>query len=143
MSFSYVIDTSAWLEYFGATAKGIKIKALIEQEEIATSLVALLEIADKFERESRRFEICRMFIQRRAAVLPLTVELALAAAKLKKKQMENKGNPNREHSIGSNRSSDLGFSIADGVHLATAQQEGAVLVTSDNDFRGLENVMLL
>ncbi len=127
MSFSYVIDTSAWFEYFGATAKGIKIKAMIEQEEIATSLVALLEIADKFERESRRFEICRIFIQRRAAVIPLNVEIALAAAKLKKKQREKKEN----------------FSIADGVHLATAQQEGAVLVTSDSDFTGLENVLII
>ncbi|MBI2144178.1 PIN domain-containing protein [Candidatus Woesearchaeota archaeon] len=127
MSYSYIIDSSAWIEYFGATVKGLKIKALIEQEEIATSIVALLEVADKFERENRRFEICRIFMQRRAAVLPLTVEIALAAAKLKKKQREKRDK----------------FSIADGIRLATALQEGAVLVTADSDFAGLENAMVV
>lgn len=127
MSYSYVIDSSAWIEYFGATAKGLKIKQLIEQGEIATSMTAFLEVADKFERENRRFEVCRVFMQRRAAVLPLTVELALAAAKLKKKQREKRDK----------------FSIYDGIHLATALQEGAVLVTSDSDFNGLEKVLII
>ena len=127
MSFSYVVDTSAWIEYFSATDKGLKIKQLIEQEEIATSITALLEIADKFERENRRFDICLRFVQKRAVILPLTIELALAAAKLKKKQREK-----REK-----------FSISDGVHLATAIEEGAVLLTADNDFAGLENVRLI
>ncbi len=127
MSFSYVVDTSAWIEYFSATDKGLKIKQLIEQEEIATSITALLEIADKFERENRRFDVCLRFVQKRAVILPLTIELALAAAKLKKKQREK-----REK-----------FSISDGVHLATAIEEGAVLLTADNDFAGLENVRLL
>ena len=127
MSFSYVVDTSAWIEYFSATDKGLKIKQLIEQEEIATSITALLEIADKFERENRRFDVCLRFVQKRAVILPLTIELALAAAKLKKKQREK-----REK-----------FSISDGVHLATAIEEGAVLLTADNDFAGLENVRLI
>ena len=127
MSFSYVVDTSAWIEYFSATDKGLKIKQLIEQEEIATSITALLEIADKFERENRRFDICLRFVQKRAVILPLTIELALAAAKLKKKQREK-----REK-----------FSISDGAHLATAIEEGAVLLTADNDFAGLENVLLV
>ncbi|MBI2142841.1 hypothetical protein HYU20_00680 [Candidatus Woesearchaeota archaeon] len=62
MSYSYEIDSSAWIEYFGATAKGLKIKQLIEQEEIATSMAAFLEVADKFERENRRFDVCRTFM---------------------------------------------------------------------------------
>ncbi len=127
MSFNYIIDTSAWLEYFGATAKGLKIKRIVEQEDIATSITAILEIADKFEREGRRFDVCLQFIQRRAAVLPLTVELTLAAAKNKWKQRQKHGK----------------FGISDGVHLATARQEGAVLVTADNDFAGIESVMLV
>lgn len=127
MSFSYVVDTSAWIEYFSATDEGLKIKQIIEHEEIATSITALLEIADKFERENRRFDVCLHFVQKRAVILPLTIELALAAAKLKKKQREK-----REK-----------FSISDGVHLATAIEEGAVLLTADNDFAGLENVRLV
>lgn len=127
MNYNYVIDSSAWIEYFGATPKGLKVKPVIEREEIATSMTALLEIADKFERKNLRFDVCLQFIQRRAAILPLTVELALAAAKLKRKQRE-------KHEK---------FSIADGVHLATAQQEGAVLVTADSDFSGIENVMIV
>jgi predicted nucleic acid-binding protein len=143
MSHKYVIDASAWFEYFYGTPKGIRIKPLIEHEEIATSIVAVGELADKFARINHRFDVMLQFIQRRAAIIDLSVSLALKAAQIKKEARTKKENPNRERSIGPNRSSDLGFSMADGVHMATAQQENAILVTADNDFAGMENVMVI
>ncbi|MBI2141526.1 PIN domain-containing protein [Candidatus Woesearchaeota archaeon] len=127
MSYKYVIDASAWFEYLYATQKGLKIKPLIEGEEIATSLIAVGELADKFARINHGFDIMLRFIQRRSALIGISVPLLLAAAGLKK-EMRNK-RPK--------------FSMADGVHLATALQEGAVLVTSDADFSGMENVMIV
>ena len=127
MSYNYVIDTSAWYEYFTGTAKGIKVKPYIEQEEIATSIMAIAELADKFARENRKFDVMLKFIQRRAAILELSVSLALKAAQLKKELRKERDK----------------FSMADGVHLATTQQENAVLVTTDTDFSGIENVRLI
>lgn len=127
MSYEYVIDTSAWVEYLTGTAKGMKIKPLIEREKVATSIIAIAELADKLARDDKRFSITLQFIQRRAAILELSVPIALKAAQLKKEIRKKKEK----------------FSMADGVHLATALEEGAVLLTADNDFSGLNNVMVI
>lgn len=127
MSYDYIIDSSAWIDYFEGTSNGYKLKRLIEQEEIATSVVAIAEIADKFERNGRKFEIMLEFIRRRSAILPVSVEIALRAAKLKNEIRKRRAK----------------FGISDGIHLATALEEGATLVTSDSDFEGLERVLII
>lgn len=127
MNSKYVLDSSAWLEYFDGSIYGAKISAIIEEGNIGTSLLAITEIADKFERENKSFEQFLRFIQSRATILPLTLEIVLHAAKLKK-QIRAKNNK---------------FGLVDSIHLATALQEKAVFVTSDRDFSGVENVLLL
>ncbi|MBI2550226.1 PIN domain-containing protein [Candidatus Woesearchaeota archaeon] len=127
MSYDYVIDSSAWVEYLLGTDKGHRIRPLIDREDIATSIIAIAEIADKLVRNNVRFHVMLQFIQRRAVIIPLSVELALKAAQLKKEIRMKKEK----------------FSLADGVHLATALQEAAVLVTADPDFSGLDNVMVI
>src|SRR3989338_6291530 len=86
MSYKYVLDSSAWVEYLGASARAVKIKELVEQESIATSILAVAELADKFEREGRAFDKTLQFMQTRAAIVQLSIPLALAAAKIKKEQ---------------------------------------------------------
>ena len=127
MSYKYVIDSSAWFEYFTGTESGNSLLNIIETEPIATSIIAVAELADKFEREGISFAAHLKFIQSRAAIISLSVELALHAAKLKKEHRPQHGK----------------FSLADGVHLATAHQENAILVTTDRDFSGVKNTMLV
>ncbi len=127
MSYNYVIDSSAWIDYLVGTSNGLKLKRLIEQEEIATSVVALAEIADKFERDKIKFEIMLKFITRRSMILPVSIEVALKASKLKNEVRKKRAK----------------FGISDGIQLATALEEGATFVTSDRDFKGLENVLLI
>ncbi len=122
-----VSDTTKQMLNMLKEKKQAKTHDMVIQQLAQAEMTAFLEVADKFERENRRFDVCRTFMQRRAAVLPLTVEIALAAAKLKKKQREKKDK----------------FSIYDGIHLATAMQENSVLVTADFNFAGLENVMVV
>ncbi len=109
------------------TPKGMKIRKLIEEEEIATSIMAVFELADKFEREKRSFETCLKFIRSRAEILPITVDIALNAAKLKNDIRKEKSK----------------FGASDAIHLATSLSEKATFVTADNDFKGIENVMLI
>lgn len=127
MSISYVIDTSAWVEYFAGSPKGIKISKLIEEGRIATSIIAIAELAYVFERKEISFEKQLNFIQSRATFVPITVETALQAAHFKKQLRQKKEK----------------FSLADGIHLATAVQQNATLITTDTDFSGLPSVLLL
>jgi len=62
--------------------EGNKAKQIIEEESIATSIIAIAELADKFERLERLFDAQLNFIQSRATILPLSVPLVQRAAKL-------------------------------------------------------------
>jgi len=127
MNYSYLIDSSAWVEYFGGTSRGRKISDIIENKVIATSIISIAELADKAEREQQSLERILQFIQSRAAILPLTVGLAIHAARLKKRFRQQ--NPK--------------FGLIDGIHLATAVEHQIILVTADHDFQGAENIILI
>ncbi len=127
MSYSYILDSSIWVEYFKGSEKGKKIWTGISHKSLATSIIAIAELADIFERRKLPFEENLMFIHENAHILPISLGVALASGKLK-------------NSI---RSKKYKFGLADAIHLATAQQENAILVTCDHDFKGIENVMLI
>ena len=127
MSYSYVIDSSAWVEYLDGTPRGTRVQRLIEEEAIATSIIGIAEIAYKYERENQRTDAWLKFIESRSSILPVTVPIAREAAALKKKIRVRKQK----------------FSLADGIHLATARLEGATLVTADTDFSEEQNVKLV
>ncbi|HLD04118.1 MAG TPA: PIN domain-containing protein [Candidatus Nanoarchaeia archaeon] len=127
MNGNYVMDTSAWIEYFSGTQKGVKISHIIKDKPVFTSVIAIAELAEKHEREERPFESRFEFIKNRSSIISIEIRTALLGAKLKNKI--RKFNPK--------------FGLANAFHLATAQQENAVLVTCDRDFQGIENVMLI
>lgn len=81
----YIIDSSAWFEYFEGTEKGIKLKKIIEEETIATAIIAIAKLSAIFERDSKSFEKSLQFIESRAAILNLSIEAAVNSGKLKNK----------------------------------------------------------
>ncbi len=127
MSSKYILDSSAWIEYLGGSIKGTQVAKLLETRAIGTSIIAIAELADKFEREDRNFEKTLTFIQGKSLILPFTLSIACSAAKIKK-EMRAKRNK---------------FGLVDAIHLATAFQQKAIFVTADNDFRDIKNVLLL
>ncbi|MBI4448648.1 PIN domain-containing protein [Candidatus Woesearchaeota archaeon] len=127
MKTEYVLDSSAWYEYLGGTLKGAKIRKIIEEQEVESSIIAIAELSDKCLREARPFEDYLKFIQQRAAILPLTLHIASESGKLKKERRTTKPT----------------FSLADGIHLATAIERKAILVSADDDFEGLPNILLI
>ncbi len=127
MSYDYVLDSSVWIEYFKGSEKGKKIWAEISHKSLATSMIAIAELADMFERKKIPFEENLMFIHENAHILPVSLRVALASGKLK-------------NNIRSKKSK---FGLADAIHLATAHQENAIFITCDHDFKGMQNVMLL
>lgn len=122
MKVTVTLDSSAWIEYFAGSAKGEKIKAVVESlEEICTSALSLLEIKAKYAREEKPFEATIGFLQKRSRIVSLTDELALKAADFKAK----------------------GLHTSDSIIYATAQATHSLLLTCDAHFKNFENVEML
>lgn len=127
MSYRYIVDSSAWIEYFSGSDLGKAIKEIIEGENLACSIIVIAELADKFYREKKSFDAPLSFIMGRAAILTLTISTCQEAARLKQEI----------------RLRNSKFGLADAIHLATAYEQKAMLLTTDNDFNGVDNALLL
>lgn len=121
----YIMDSYAWLEYFMGTEMGKRVKEIVDSEadEKLTPSICLAEIYAKILRteDAEKAELRREFIKSRSALIPLTEELAVDAAKadvaMKKKVQ--------------------GWGLADSIVLSTARNRDGKVVTGDFHFRGL------
>jgi toxin FitB len=116
-----VVDSSAWLEYFGDGPNAQEFAAAIESpEQLVVPALTLFEVFKRVHQlkdESVALEAVSAMLQGR--VVELSTSLALDAARL---------------------SLDTGLAMADSIILATARSEDAVLWTQDAHFEGLEGV---
>lgn len=126
----YVIDSYAWIEYFMGTQAGEKAKPIIEsQEEKITPTICLAEIyAKTLKTETQELaEKQRMFIKEKSALAALDELTAVESAKINatmKREIE-------------------GWSLADSIVYATALLKKAEVVTGDEHFKKLENVLFI
>ena len=127
MSYEYILDSSAWMEYFKGSKKGEKLREIVENNAIATSIIAVAELADKFSRDEKSFQNHLLFIQSKAAILPSSIPITLEAATIKQEQRKKKPK----------------FGLADALQFATAQDKEALFVTTDNDFVEMKGVLLV
>jgi predicted nucleic acid-binding protein len=116
-----VVDSSAWLEYFGAGPHAGRFAGAIEAaEELLVPTMVLVEVTRRVMQqrgEDAALQAAALLHQGR--VVPLDSGLALAAAKLGVEQK---------------------LPLADSIIFATAQQFNATLWTMDADFEGLPGV---
>jgi predicted nucleic acid-binding protein len=126
VSYNYLIDSYAWIEYFKGTSKGKIAKELIENDSCATASLAIAELTEKYKKENRDFESDFNFIISQTKIVDLDAEIALEAGKISfenKKKIKNWG-------------------MADSIMLATAKKIGAKVLTGDKHFGNFESVML-
>ena len=116
-----VVDSSAWLEYFGDRPNAATFAEAIESPgELAIPTLTLFEVFKRtcqLTDEATALEAIAVMLQGR--VIELSATLAIDAARL---------------------SLEIGLAMADAIILATARAEDAVLWTQDSHFKGLENV---
>jgi len=116
-----VVDSSAWLEYFGDGPNAPEFAGAIES--VDTLLVPTLTLFEVFKRtcviadEATALDAMAVMLQ--GTVVELTSELAIEAARL---------------------SLDSGLAMADSIILATALSARATLWTQDAHFDGMEGV---
>ena len=116
-----VVDSSAWLEYFGdGPNAGEFADAIAESERLIVPSVTLFEVFKRIRLErdldGALYAVAQM---QRGRVINLDAHLAVAAAEL---------------------SAESGLPMAGSVVLAAARREEAVLWTQDRDFEGMEGV---
>jgi predicted nucleic acid-binding protein len=127
----YIMDSYAWLVYFMGTEAGRKVKEIVDTEadEKLTPSICLAETYAKILKteDEGKAELRRAFIKSRSALVPLTEELAVEAAKtdvaMKRKVQ--------------------GWGLADSIVLCTAQNRKGRVVTCDPHFRGLAEAHLI
>ncbi len=128
MSYEYVIDSYAWIEYFRGTESGKKAQAYVESDSATTSTLSLAELREKYLREKWPFfDEDLAFVTTRTSVTPIDREIALLAGEINHKRKSVK----RE------------WGMADSIILATARTASAKVVTGDRHFEGLSDAILV
>ncbi|MEK6948186.1 MAG: PIN domain-containing protein [Nanoarchaeota archaeon] len=125
----FVIDTYAWIEYFNGTIMGNKVKDIVENTDnnIYTNVISVAELASSYKRNSLSFDNEKESLILLSNIFLIDFDFAQEAgilhATLKK---------DRKH-----------ISMADIFILLTAKKLNAHVVTGDQDFKGLKDVILL
>ena len=112
------------------TAQNDELRRVVETEQLITSSLTLLELSDVSLRKGRSAEEIRTllsFVSTVSEIVCVNEEISLLAARHKK----------------SIRKKNPSFGIVDATHLATSQAKDALLLTGDNDFRGISGVKVL
>ncbi len=126
----YVIDSYAWIEYFMRTKAGENAKAIIENsEEKITPTICLAEVyAKTLKVESQELaEKQKTFVKEKSALVYLDESIAVESAKVQvrmKKEID-------------------GWGLADSIVYATAIVKKAEVVTGDEHFKKLKNVLFI
>ena len=116
-----VVDSSAWLEYFGdGPNAGEFADAITDTERLIVPTITLFEVFKRIrlqrDLDAALYAVAQM---QRGRVFDLDAHLAVAAAEL---------------------TAESGLPMADSIIVATARREGATLWTQDGDFEGMEGV---
>lgn len=125
-----LVDSWGWIEYFKGSASGERVKELIEnpREKVIVSAINIAEVYNSFLRDfpypdnERLAEASREAMRQRSYVFEVDENIAVESARLKHK---------------------MKWGIGDSIVYATARREGAMLMTGDPHFKGVEDVVYL
>lgn len=119
-----LVDSSGWIEFFTDGVNAPKYGSYLEKTStVVTPTIVLYEVYKLVKRERTEEEALLAAAQiQKTRVIPLSDSLALVAADV---------------------SLEFRLAMADSIVYATARTEGAELVTSDADLRGLPGVTFL
>ncbi|MGK2934964.1 MAG: type II toxin-antitoxin system VapC family toxin [Gemmatimonadaceae bacterium] len=116
-----LVDSSAWLEYFGAGPQAGQFARVIEDvESLVVPTIVLVEVCRRVMQQRGEDEALQIAaVLHQGLVVDLDSGLALSAAQL-----------GIAHKL----------PLADSIILATAKQFGATIWTMDGDFEGIPHV---
>lgn len=124
-----VIDAYSWIEYFQGTDSGKRVKELIENPNNAnhTNIITVAELSSFFQRKGYDFNEAKKVILSLSRIFEINIDFAEEAGKL--------------HAIIKKERKHIG--LADIFVLLTAKKLNAKVITGDEDFRGLKDIILV
>ena len=134
MSYKYIIDAYAWIEYFKASKSGAIAREYIENDHSATPTIVISEISRKLQKEiilgneTQEGRLKRLeFIRATTKIVDLDFETAAEAGKINEDLKEKA----------------KGWGLADSIVLCTARSFKGKVVTGDEHFRELQEVIFI
>lgn len=134
MSYKYIIDAYAWIEYFRASKAGAIAKKYVESEHSATPTIVIAEISRKLQREieagneSEEGRLKRLeFIRATSQIIDLDFETAVKAGEI---DVDLKKKVN-------------GWGLADSIVLCTARNVKGKVITGDEHFRSSGEAIMI
>ncbi|MDI9576682.1 MAG: PIN domain-containing protein [Thermoproteota archaeon] len=134
MTYNYIIDSYAWIEYFKASKFGENAKKYIESKQAATPTIVIAEVSRKLQKEinlgneTSEGRLKRLeFIKATSQIVNLDFETAAEAGKT---------------NLDLNRQAK-GWGLADSIILCTAKNAKAKVVTGDEHFRDLVETIFI
>lgn len=129
-----MLDTYGWVEIFIGSEDGERVRRIVEEsEEVYTPTIVLAEVARKYLREGfgedeilERLDV----IDYSSEVVPIDKRIALEAAKCYLELTER-----------AKREKLRDPSLFDAIVLATARVLGAKLLSGDEHFKGMDEVI--
>ena len=122
-----VFDTYAWIEYFSATKKGVVVKNYLEDEDVITPAIVLLELSYKSDKEGWDFNKYLNFIRSNSKIIGISEKFILTFGRAYnniKKQVKNIG-------------------ITDIIVIHTAEMNDAKILTGDKHFEKIGRAIML
>jgi predicted nucleic acid-binding protein len=125
----YVLDSRAWIEYFEGSAKAKKVNEVIldSHNRIFTHCVSIAEIVSKAKRKGKDIDEILTAISSVSSVVEAT--------------LEDSANVGITHAV--TKSKYGNFSLADAFVLATARKLSAKVITGDEDFKHIDDAIML
>lgn len=119
-----VVDSSGWLEYVTDGRFATEFETYLKRpHEVVTSVISVYEVYKWLKRERNEQEALRVVAAMKATqIVEVSEEIALTAGDL---------------------SLEYGLAMADSLILATARKLGIGLVTTDTDFEGIPQAVVL
>ena len=122
-----VFDTYAWVEYFLGTDKGKKVNEFLNENEITTPILAVIELNCKADKEGWNFDEFLDFIKSKSAISFINWDIAKLCSK-------NYLEVRKKHKD---------FSLIDAIILSTAIVNNSKLLTGDRHFKELNETIFL
>ena len=122
-----VIDSFAWIEYFAGSEKGELAKKYIESGRSITPTIIIAELSAKYAKLKEDFDPKLRFINLKSRIVALDEDIAKLAGTI---NVERKSKIDR-------------WGIVDSIVLATARIQKVRVVTGDEHFRDLQEVVMI
>ncbi len=128
MSYEFVIDSYAWIEYYRGSKAGKNASKYIEANTAATSTLTLAELREKYLKEKWNFfEEDLKYMTTRTSIVSIDRSISILAGEINYERKKIKKN----------------WGMADSIVLATARNASAKVVTGDRHFEDLPETIMI